>query len=227
MTKAEQLGLTSHIAGTAFGRLHFVGPSQPNSREVILMLHGFGSSWAVWSPLLEAAAANNLFAGRDVMAIDLPGFGMSENVLGHLDSVTLGRELLDLTTRLGYTTVRVAGHSMGGFLTLDMAARYPSRVASIHIVSGSYFTLLGMVNHPLATTLKAPLIAFFYWVQVFLSHHDGLSAMLNKKLARRPAARSVVQRLGLEQPTALAMTQPRCGAQSQFPYMELLEIKTA
>src|SRR6478735_2509293 len=38
----------------------------------LLLIHGIGSHWQVWHPLLPALAPH-----RDVIAIDLPGFGTS------------------------------------------------------------------------------------------------------------------------------------------------------
>jgi pimeloyl-ACP methyl ester carboxylesterase len=154
------------------------------------MIHGFGSSWAVWRPLIAAVRKNKLLTGIDIVAIDLPGFGLSENKLGHLHSAEVGRELLDFLHALGYTKIRIAGHSMGGFLTLDMAVNYPEEICSIHVVSASYFRLLGMVNSPLKTAIGSPFIAVFYGIQLFLSYHEGLSRWLNRALARRPSARA-------------------------------------
>ncbi len=42
------------------------------SGEPLLLIHGIGSFWPVWEPVLPA-----LEAVRDVIAVDLPGFGDS------------------------------------------------------------------------------------------------------------------------------------------------------
>jgi pimeloyl-ACP methyl ester carboxylesterase len=186
-------GSASHLASkqipTAFGQMHVRLTDPGRSSEVVIFLHGFGSNGEVWAPVVDASTSAGLLAGRDIMVVDLPGFGHSENRLRHLDMATVGGELLRIAAEHGYTTIRVAGHSMGGFLTLDMAARFPHAISSIHIVSGSYFTLTAMVNRPLATALRAPLIACFYWLQVYIASHDGLARRLNGWLAGRPSAK--------------------------------------
>jgi pimeloyl-ACP methyl ester carboxylesterase len=40
--------------------------------ESLVLIHGIGSRWQVWSPVLDRLAAH-----RDVVALDLPGFGDS------------------------------------------------------------------------------------------------------------------------------------------------------
>jgi pimeloyl-ACP methyl ester carboxylesterase len=40
--------------------------------EPLLLAHGIGSRWQVWLPVLERLAAE-----RDVIAVDLPGYGAS------------------------------------------------------------------------------------------------------------------------------------------------------
>ena len=37
-----------------------------------MLIHGIGSRWQMWEPVLE-----RLVAARDVIALDLPGFGAS------------------------------------------------------------------------------------------------------------------------------------------------------
>jgi pimeloyl-ACP methyl ester carboxylesterase len=40
--------------------------------EPLVLIHGIGSRWQMWEPVLEG-----LVAHRDVIALDLPGFGVS------------------------------------------------------------------------------------------------------------------------------------------------------
>ena len=43
------------------------------SGDPLLLIHGIGSQWQVWEPVLDQVAGE-----REVVAIDLPGFGASE-----------------------------------------------------------------------------------------------------------------------------------------------------
>ena len=46
---------------------HRVGSGQP-----LVLIHGIGSRWQIWEPVIGRLAAQ-----RDVIALDLPGFGAS------------------------------------------------------------------------------------------------------------------------------------------------------
>ena len=181
----DYLGLSSNYIQTEFGALHYMAPLVRNSDAVILMIHGFGSSWIVWKPLIESIERLHLAKGRDIIAIDLPGLGSSENTAKHLDAPQLGQMLIKSMHDLGYSKLHIVGHSMGGFLALDMAQRYPADITSLHIVSGTYFTLLEMVNHPLRSALKSPLIASFYGFQLTLTKLPRLANLMNYHLSRR------------------------------------------
>ena len=60
----------------------------------------------------------------------------------------------------GLRDLHLVGHSMGGFLALDMASR--EETASVTSFSGAYKTVVDFVNHPLLTTCKTPRAAGAY-----------------------------------------------------------------
>ena len=97
------------------------------SGEPLLLLHGIGSRWQMWEPVL-----GRLSEDHDVIAVDLPGFGASPmpppGTPPGIDSqVRLVSEFLD---QLGVERPHVAGNSMGGLLALEMAARGLARSAT-------------------------------------------------------------------------------------------------
>ena len=59
--------------------MHYI---RKGTGKPLLLIHGLGGSWRSWEPIFE-----NLSKERDVIAIDLPGFGMSEPLKG---PVTIG-----------------------------------------------------------------------------------------------------------------------------------------
>jgi pimeloyl-ACP methyl ester carboxylesterase len=82
----------------------------------LVLIHGIGSRWQVWEPVLDQIAMQ-----RDVISIDLPGFGASPadpavaiGVRGYAHRVA---ELID-ELRLG--AVEVGGNSMGGGIALEL-----------------------------------------------------------------------------------------------------------
>jgi pimeloyl-ACP methyl ester carboxylesterase len=81
-------------------------------------MHGIGSQWQVWSPVLERLATE-----RDAIAVDLPGFGDSppppyDPPPGAPQLAALVADFLD---ELGLETSHVAGHSLGGWVALELA----------------------------------------------------------------------------------------------------------
>src|SRR5204862_38994 len=55
------------------------------SGETLVLVHGLGSRWQAWNPQLDRLARE-----RDVVALDLPGFGDSPPLAGD-ESPTVGR----------------------------------------------------------------------------------------------------------------------------------------
>ncbi|MFE6759765.1 alpha/beta fold hydrolase [Streptomyces sp. NPDC057684] len=85
--------------------------------EPLLLLHGIGHHWQAWAPVIPVLAAE-----RDVIAIDLPGFGASpalpDGVAYDLPTVTA--TLGSLCAALGIERPHVAGNSLGGLLALEL-----------------------------------------------------------------------------------------------------------
>ena len=95
------------------------------SGPTLVLIHGIGHHWQGWEPVLDRLAGE-----RDVIAIDLPGFGespmppagtpagvgsLTDMVSGFLDDLEVERP-------------HVAGNSLGGWISLELAKR--GRVAS-------------------------------------------------------------------------------------------------
>jgi pimeloyl-ACP methyl ester carboxylesterase len=81
----------------------------------LLLLHGLGSCKEVWRPVIPALARE-----RDVIAVDLPGFGASPPGAETVDG--MARELVAFAADLGLDRPHVAGNSMGGGLALALGA---------------------------------------------------------------------------------------------------------
>lgn len=95
--------------------LHFVrrGQGQP-----LLLIHGLGGHWQSWETIIDALAAE-----REVIAVDLPGFGATPPLAGEVSIATLAdalEQFLDTHDLRGIDTV---GSSMGARLALELARR--------------------------------------------------------------------------------------------------------
>ncbi|AYF75972.1 alpha/beta hydrolase [Nocardia yunnanensis] len=87
------------------------------SGEPLVLVHGVGSRWQVWEPIIGALAES-----FDVIAVDLPGFGDSDP-LPHTTVSTLADALVGFLAAEGIENPHLAGNSMGGGIVLDVAAR--------------------------------------------------------------------------------------------------------
>ncbi|MGI5400478.1 alpha/beta fold hydrolase [Streptomyces sp. CA-135486] len=85
--------------------------------EPLLLLHGIGHHWQAWEPVLGILAAE-----RDVIAIDLPGFGTSPALPQGVsyDLATVGSALGAFCEALEIESPHVAGNSLGGLLALEL-----------------------------------------------------------------------------------------------------------
>jgi pimeloyl-ACP methyl ester carboxylesterase len=101
----------------------------------LVLIHGIGSRWQVWDPVLRRLAAE-----RDVIALDLPGFGASPmpppGTPPGLASLTrLVGEFID---GIGVQQPHVAGNSLGGLISLELAKQGRVRSATGLSPAGFY-----------------------------------------------------------------------------------------
>ncbi|MFC9468232.1 alpha/beta fold hydrolase [Streptomyces coelicoflavus] len=88
--------------------------------EPLLLLHGIGHHRQAWDPVVDILATE-----REVIAVDLPGFGESSALphgLPH-DLSTTNAVLGAFCAALGLDRPHVAGNSLGGLLALELGRR--------------------------------------------------------------------------------------------------------
>ncbi|TGE12610.1 alpha/beta fold hydrolase [Hymenobacter elongatus] len=84
----------------------------------LLLLHGLGGSWRSWSPIFETLAAE-----RDVIAVDLPGFGNTPPLSGDVSIRTLADAVTSFLRQHDLLGIDAVGSSMGARLVLELARR--------------------------------------------------------------------------------------------------------
>ncbi len=93
----------------------------------IVLLHGFCEDHRIWDPLLASSKHR-----KDMVCIDLPGFGKNASMHALGESVGAMAEFVKAEIeKLGISKVIFIGHSLGGYVTLALAEKYPNRVAGI------------------------------------------------------------------------------------------------
>ena len=96
-------------------------------RPALVLLHGFGASSGHWRDNAEAIAA----AGYRVYAMDLLGFGKSDQPGGRLDNRLWSRQLQCFLEQIVGKPAVVAGNSLGSLVGLTTAVFRPELVIAV------------------------------------------------------------------------------------------------
>jgi pimeloyl-ACP methyl ester carboxylesterase len=104
----------------------------PGTTEPVLAVHGISSHRRLWSWLKAEAPELTL------VAPDLRGRADSVDVVGSSDVQQHSDDLVAVLDACGLDRVHVVGMSMGGFVAIDLAHRYPDRVTSLVLVDGGF-----------------------------------------------------------------------------------------
>ncbi len=93
----------------------------------LLLVHGLGSCARTWDLVRPSLAAR-----RQVIAVDLPGFGMTPPLAGPVTIASLTDALESFISSAGLDDVDMAGSSMGARIVLEMARRgHPGAVVAL------------------------------------------------------------------------------------------------
>lgn len=84
----------------------------------LLAIHGLGGNWHSWDPILDDLAAE-----REVIAVDLPGFGETPPLAGAPTIAAHADALEAFITEQRLDRVACVGSSMGARLALELARR--------------------------------------------------------------------------------------------------------
>lgn len=153
-TDAAALGLRRIVVPTALGDV-VVRTGRGAGGPATVMLHGAAGSWTTWTPLLAASDLHGASL-TDVIALDLPGWGESDDA-ARVDSVEmLADAVVEVVRTLGYASWRIVGHSLGGFVALDIAARHPSATVDVTLVSASGAAVLDVMRRPVRNAVLLP-----------------------------------------------------------------------
>ncbi len=96
----------------------------------VLLLHGVGGGRAIWSDAASGTARTVAAAGFRVYAVDLPGYGDSAG----LQAVDLDGFVAAVRALIGHAAAKrtvLLGHSMGGMVAQELAARVPQAVQGL------------------------------------------------------------------------------------------------
>ncbi|CAD2081879.1 putative 2-succinyl-6-hydroxy-2,4-cyclohexadiene-1-carboxylate synthase [Jeotgalicoccus coquinae] len=103
-----------------------------NKDSTIMLLHGFLSSKESMRDI--AAGLSGL---RNVILVDLPGFGGTKSSLYDYGMADIAAGLIKIAERHGISTFDVLGYSMGGRTALALTSHFPERIEKCILESAS------------------------------------------------------------------------------------------
>lgn len=100
--------------------------SDEGKGRVLVLLHGFPESLEIWDFL-----AKSLSGSYRIIRIDLPGFGGSE-CFGYVHSMEeMAEQVKGVLDELGLRKYVLCGHSMGGYVAMAFAEKYPKNLSGL------------------------------------------------------------------------------------------------
>lgn len=96
----------------------------------LVLLHGYPLDHTIWKevvPLLED--------DFDLILPDLRGFGQSDLVQEQYSIADMAVDVAALLDELGIEKTYIAGHSMGGYISLAFVRNYPERVLGLGLIA--------------------------------------------------------------------------------------------
>jgi pimeloyl-ACP methyl ester carboxylesterase len=123
-------------------RVHYVDLGAGDGPPIVLV-HGLAGNWQNWLENLPRLAGE-----RRVLALDLPGFGHSDEPPDEISISGYGRAVNEFSEQVGLGEVALVGNSMGGFVAAETAIQFPERVERLVLVSAAGITSSDLWREP-------------------------------------------------------------------------------
>jgi pimeloyl-ACP methyl ester carboxylesterase len=116
------------------------------AHEPVVFVHGLGGQWQNWLENVPRVAQD-----RRVIALDLPGFGLSPMPREEITISRYGRWVDALCKQLELGRVDLVGNSMGGYIAAEVAIQFRERVDRLILVSAAGITSADLAHRPILT----------------------------------------------------------------------------
>jgi len=115
------------------------------SGEPLLLIHGLGASKSVWDPVVPTLSFE-----RQVIALDLPGFGAAPSLPGDVEptALHLAEALREQLRARGIESAHVAGNSLGGWVGLELGRLGAARSVTCLSPAGLWRKPIGRTDSP-------------------------------------------------------------------------------
>ena len=129
----------------------------------IMMVHGWTGTKEIWKQFLPALADQDF----DVLAPDLRGHGDSGKPQGDYPHEVFSKDLWELSKAVGWDKYVMLGQSLGGYICLDYALRYPE-------------TLLKIIPSNTSVYLARNLLSTLTWTMIIRMYRKNPAKMMPK-----------------------------------------------
>ena len=148
----------------------------------IVLIHGIGGSRRSWNPILDTLAAE-----REVIAVDLPGFGATPPLAGECSIRTLCDATTDFICSHGLAGVDVVGSSMGARMVLELARRGGGVVGGVvSLDPGGFWRGWEVQAFYASIYVSIRLVRLLQPVMPFITRHALTRSLLLAQFSPRP-----------------------------------------
>ena len=98
----------------------------------LVLLHGFLEDSEIWKNIVA-----DLKKERQVICIDLPGHGKSDGISKEHSMHLMANVVREVLKSLNLQSVSMAGHSMGGYVSLEFLKNFPNLLKSIMLINST------------------------------------------------------------------------------------------
>jgi pimeloyl-ACP methyl ester carboxylesterase len=130
-------------------RLNYVDVGAGDGPPVVFV-HGIAGCWQNWLENIPRFAQE-----RRVLALDLPGFGASDDLVREPTMRDYGRTVEAFCERLGLGQVALVGNSMGGFIAAETTIGAPDRVERLVLCSSAGISQTELHHQPILAASRA------------------------------------------------------------------------
>ena len=166
--------------------VNYVDLGEQGDHRPIVFIHGLSGQWQNWLENIPRFAQD-----RRVVAMDLPGFGLSEEPRERITIELYGRVVAEMCERLELAPAVLVGNSMGGFVAAEVATRRPKIVERLMLIASAGVSQMDAAKRPVLVAGKVA----------------GLLATSNvaqmRMTARRPRLRHWVMSLVCRHPSRI------------------------
>ncbi|MCL6219637.1 alpha/beta fold hydrolase [Zunongwangia pacifica] len=98
----------------------------------LVLLHGFLETEAIWKDYLELLSKE-----RQVITIDLLGHGKTGNIANVHSMENMADAVVEVLNHLGIQKASFAGHSMGGYVIMEILKKHPEKISKISLINST------------------------------------------------------------------------------------------